>query len=271
MGHPSRMTIRYTCKKSIIMLLPNLALYLFLFLATPDATPVPVMEAPMERPVLLELFTSQGCSSCPPADRVLSRLNEEAKAGDLSVIALSFHVDYWNRLGWTDPYSDAAYSQRQRIYARKLGDNRVYTPELVVDGRTGHVGSREGEVRQAIKSASARQQVLPVDISVMPSGKNTLALTYTLGQVPGGTHLQVALVDPMVNNEVPRGENRGRHLEHVQVVRSFQTIESPKKSGTVALDLSTLDYPEQGQVVVFLQDAETWVVEGVALLKTPGM
>ena len=253
------------------MLLPNLTISLFLFFATPDATLVPDAEAPTERPVLLELFTSQGCSSCPPADRVLSRLNAEARAGDLSVVALSFHVDYWNRLGWTDPYSDAAYSQRQRIYARKLGDNRVYTPELVVDGRTGHVGSREREVRQAIRSAGARQQVLPVDISVMPSGKNTLELTYTLGQVPGGTLLQVVLVDPMVNNEVPRGENRGRHLEHVQVVRSFQTIESPKKSGTVQLDLNTLDYPEQGQVVVFLQDAETWHVLGVASLGLGGL
>ena len=244
---------------------------LFLFLSAPIADPNTTMEAPTERPVLLELFTSQGCSSCPPADRVLSRLNAEARAGDLSVVALSFHVDYWNRLGWTDPYSDAAYSQRQRIYARKLGDNRVYTPELVVDGRTGHVGSREREVRQAIRSAGARQQVLPVDISVMPSGKNTLELTYTLGQVPGGTLLQVVLVDPMVNNEVPRGENRGRHLEHVQVVRSFQTIESPKKSGTVQLDLNTLDYPEQGQVVVFLQDAETWHVLGVASLGLGGL
>ncbi len=77
---------------------------------------------------------------------------------------------------------------------------------------------------------------LPVAISVVPSGKNNLALTYTLGQVPGGTLLQVALVDPMVDNKVPRGENRGRHLEHVQVVRSFQTIESPKRSGTVELE-----------------------------------
>jgi hypothetical protein len=153
------------------MLFPNLAISLFLFFATTEPAPVPDAEAPAERPVLLELFTSQGCSSCPPADRVLSRLNEEAKSGDLLVVALSFHVDYWNRLGWTDPYSDAAYSQRQRIYARKLGDNRVYTPELVVDGRTGHVGSREGEVRQAIKSASARQQVIPVDVIVVLEGE----------------------------------------------------------------------------------------------------
>jgi len=252
------------------MLIPNLAISLFLFFATPDAGPATATEMPVERPVLLELFTSQGCSSCPPADRVLSRLNEEAKSGELSVVALSFHVDYWNRLGWTDPYSDAAFSQRQRIYARKLGDNRVYTPELVVDGRTGHVGSREAEVRKAIRSAGASQRVLPVGISIKPSGKNKLELTYSLDQVPKGTLLQIALVDPMIDNGVPRGENRGRHLEHVQVVRSFQTIESPKKSGSVELDPSHLDFPERGQVVVFLQDAETWVVQGVASLGLGG-
>ncbi len=112
---------------------------------------------------------------------------------------------------------------------------------------------------------------LPVAISVVPSGKNNLALTYTLGQVPGGTLLQVALVDPMVDNKVPRGENSGRHLEHVQVVRSFQTIKSPKKSGTVELDLNALDFPGQGQVVVFLQDAETWHVLGVTSLVLGGL
>ncbi|MEL7120299.1 MAG: DUF1223 domain-containing protein, partial [Bacteroidota bacterium] len=111
-------------------------------------------------PVLLELFTSQGCSSCPPADQVLAKLNREAIEGKLEVVALSFHVDYWNRLGWKDPYSDAAYSERQRIYAGKLKDEYVYTPEIVINGSKGIVGSREYDVRRAIKDAAKKQKAV---------------------------------------------------------------------------------------------------------------
>ena len=119
------------------------------------------LEQQVDTPILVELFTSQGCSSCPPADRVLAKLAKEAEAGDLPIVALSFHVDYWNRLGWKDPYSDAAFSQRQRIYASKLPDQRVYTPEIVVNGSSGHVGSRESEVRSAINYQQKNHKNIP--------------------------------------------------------------------------------------------------------------
>src|SRR5882724_10161154 len=107
-----------------------------------------------EGPLVLELFTSQGCSSCPPADQLLSKLASAGSLADRSVAPLSFHVDYWNDLGWADPYSLPAWTQRQQSYARALGDDRVYTPELVVGGAAGVVGSQEGAVSRLIAKAT---------------------------------------------------------------------------------------------------------------------
>src|SRR6185295_6297026 len=101
-------------------------------------------------PIVVELFTSQGCSSCPPADRLLSTLRSDPR-----VVPLAFHVDYWNYIGWTDPFSSARWSQRQQAYARAFASNRIYTPQLVVNGTSECVGSNEGEGRQRIAKAEA--------------------------------------------------------------------------------------------------------------------
>ncbi|MEO0338985.1 MAG: DUF1223 domain-containing protein, partial [Bacteroidota bacterium] len=206
--------------------------------------------------VLLELFTSQGCSSCPPADRVLKRLEEDAGQGDLSVVALSYHVDYWNRLGWKDPYSQKAFSQRQYTYADKLGDNRVYTPELVINGTSGHIGSRETEIRNRIQKLSKGLDYLSFQAELDPSSKS---ISFQFEEAPGDVLLQMALVQPTVVNAVPRGENTGRTLEHVQVVEQLITIESPQRSGQVTLEA----YAADQEVIVFLQDQKTWEVKGV--------
>jgi len=102
---------------------------------------------------VIELFTSQGCSSCPPADKLLTETVNRAKAGQQSVYALSFHVDYWNRLGWSDPYSDARYSARQRQYARQLNTATIYTPQAVINGRQEFVGSNRTRLNTLLADA----------------------------------------------------------------------------------------------------------------------
>ncbi len=217
--------------------------------------------------VLLELFTSQGCSSCPPADALLAELADEATSGDLSVVALSYHVDYWNRLGWTDPYSQAAFSDRQRAYAQKLADQRVYTPQLVVQGKSGHVGSREREIRQAIRQAQLQSPATQISLQATSVDDQFLQLDYTLTGRTNDLLLHIAVADASVENDVPRGENRGRHLVHRQLVRQLYRVPAPDNTGSFSIDTSILADPEQGQVIVFAQDADNWEVLGVSVLQ----
>ncbi len=167
-------------------------------------------------PVLLELFTSEGCSSCPPADRLLEKLDSEQPIPGVELIVLSEHVDYWNQLGWKDPFSSAQFSQRQSDYAHSLGGD-VYTPELVVDGAKGFVGSNEGDARREIHNA-LREAKAPIRVEVGAS-KITLHMDYPVE----GT-LYLALAHDTTKSQVLRGENSGRALSHVAVVYSLQKV-----------------------------------------------
>ena len=165
--------------------------------------------APSSRvPVLLELFTSEGCSSCPPADRLLEKFDRDQSIAGADLVVLSEHVDYWNQLGWKDPFSSAAYSERQREYAERL-HGEVYTPELVVDGAKGLVGSDEREATAAIRDAlRAPKASIGVSAQVM-EGKAKIGIHMDQG-VEGDVYL--ALAHDATSSQVLRGENRGRAL-----------------------------------------------------------
>jgi hypothetical protein len=226
--------------------------------ASPSSLPVP------PQTVLVELFTSQGCSSCPPADQVFQRLVEESEEGNLSIIALSYHVDYWNRLGWKDPYSQAAFSERQRQYARVLPDQRVYTPQMVIQGQRAHVGSREKEVRSSIRSMGQQPQAssLTTILKAATEGSNVREVSYEIKGKSNGITLQIALVEPHLANDVPRGENRGHRLAHTNVVRTLTSQINPKLQGTLAIDISALETSSSGKVILFVQDTEQMTVLG---------
>jgi hypothetical protein len=170
---------------------------------------------PPARPVVLELFTSQGCSSCPPADALLAAL---AGTRD-DVLALDFHVDYWNYLSWRDPFSSAAATQRQRRYAAALG-TEVYTPQLVVDGQYQAVGSNRAAVLSAI--ATARAAILPGPaLNFVPDDNG---LTVDVGAGAGSGEVLLLGFDPQHVTEVGSGENAGRTLREVNVVRSMTPL-----------------------------------------------
>jgi hypothetical protein len=183
-----------------------------------------------DAPVVIELFTSQGCSSCPPADKLLDKI---AKAGELAgrqVAPLAFHVDYWNDLGWTDPYSSPAWTDRQRAYARALGDDRVYTPELVVAGASGMVGSHGDRVARAI-AAAPRQQAIAATAS-WQGDRVTVTAT-----APAGADVWVAVWEDGTRTAVPTGENSGTTLLADRVVRSLVKVATAGRDGTATIEL----------------------------------
>lgn len=159
--------------------------------------------------VVVELYTSQGCSSCPPAERVLSELARDRP----DVIALAFHVDYWNRLGWADPWSQPAWSARQEAYARDH-DARIYTPALVIDGADDVVGSQ----RAAVEAAIARAPRLPPIVGAATVVGDRLRVTATL---PSGSHGAVAIIEDALITAVAAGENAGVTMTNDRVVRAL--------------------------------------------------
>lgn len=169
-----------------------------------------------ERPVVVELFTSEGCSSCPPADALLARL-----AARTDVLALAFHVDYWNRLGWTDPFSSPEATARQRHYAQLLGLEGVYTPQIVVDGRWQAVGSDEAAVDDALANARRDRAPVPVTLAVDPEGAR-IALGASRSKAAGVVWL--IGFDRRHTDAVSSGENAGRSLTHVDVVRGIAEV-----------------------------------------------
>jgi hypothetical protein len=170
-----------------------------------------------ERPTVVELFTSEGCSSCPPADALLAEL-----AGRPDVLALSFHVDYWDRLGWKDPFSSPDATRRQHGYADLLGLATVYTPQMVVDGRWQAVGSDRREVEQALGSARRNRDGVPIAIAV-DHGRAQITLGSGGGDGVAGALLLICF-DRRHVTAVSRGENGGRTLSHVDVVRSIEEV-----------------------------------------------
>src|SRR5947208_6780277 len=169
-----------------------------------------------ERPIVVELFTSEGCSSCPPADALLAELS-----GRPDVLALSFHVDYWDRLGWKDPFSSRAATDRQNRYATLLALPTVYTPQIVVDGKWEAVGSDRADVERALDLARRNRPEVPVTLA-LDRGQAQIKL----GPRSDGLAASVLLIgfDRRHVTAVKRGENSGRTLAHVDVVRGLEEI-----------------------------------------------
>lgn len=208
-------------------------------------------------PVLVELFTSEGCSDCPPADALLGKLDSP------QVIVLSEHVDYWNRTGWTDPFSSAQFSQRQNEYAARFRIDSIYTPQMVVDGSAQFVGSDSSRAREAI-AAAAKQPKTEVSVSVMGSKTNV-----RVGEHNGAVLVYLAVAQDKATSNVRAGENRGRELHHVAVVRSLTQIASLKPGQTFEQDIEIPRKALQPGVgmhaVVFIQDKETGRILGSAV------
>jgi hypothetical protein len=193
-------------------------------------------------PVLVELFTSEGCSDCPPADALLERLDRSQPVRGVELIVLSEHVDYWNDIGWRDPYSLHEYSQRQGAYAGHFGIGSVYTPQMVVDGHFEFVGSDERGAIEAIEGA-AKTAKIPVSISsVHLEAGNAVTLHVEAGRLPSSSAVRsadvlIATADESDESHVSRGENAGRTLKHISVLRTLTRVGTVDQSGEFSQDV----------------------------------
>jgi hypothetical protein len=216
-------------------------------------------------PVLIELFTSEGCSDCPPADALLQELDRSQPIQGVDLIVLSEHVDYWDDDGWRDPYSSHAYSERQRAYADHLGLSSVYTPQMVVDGRFEVVGSDRKRAIVAIENATNAEKI-PVRISSIRTG-----VRVEVGELPSSiaatsADVLIATADESDESHVSRGENAGRTLRHVAVLRSITRIGNVSRSNGFSRDISVnVKNTSTGhlRIVVILQETAAGRVLGV--------
>lgn len=185
------------------------------------ADPAP-LAAGARRPVLVELFTSEGCSSCPPADALLIRLEKQQAGEGAEVIALGFHVDYWNYIGWTDRFSSAEFSQRQRQYAEALHTGTVYTPQMVVDGQAQFVGSDARRAATVITRAAGSRKAR-MELTVTGQAPDRISLRAGVSELSNQPNrslpeLWVALTETNLSSRASSGENSGRRLDHTAVV-----------------------------------------------------
>jgi hypothetical protein len=222
-------------------------------------------------PVLLELFTSEGCSSCPPADKLLEAVDRLQPIPGANLIVMSEHVDYWDQLGWKDPFSSAALSGRQAQYAARLHRDGAYTPQLIVDGEAEMVGSDGPAAKSAVQKALGFEKLL-VNLSqpVRDGGRVTVRV-----EIPGlaaahkgAASVYLAVADNRVQSSVARGENAGRSLLHVAVVRSFIEAGHLKAGDSFSREVS-LEIPAGAgvnglRVIAFLQDQKTGRILGVS-------
>lgn len=208
--------------------------------------------------VVVELFTSEGCSSCPAADNNVGRLLAKKMN---NVFILSFHVDYWNRLGWKDVFSDAQFSKRQRSYASTFGLGSVYTPQVVVNGSAEFVGSDENKLDKAVGVNLMNNQQSELKVSVEKTD-NKIAVAYNI-ESNSEVLLNLAFVQPAAITNVRGGENGGKSLHHVNIVRSFTTITTKGSNRTlIALSKDLEDTPLE--LIAFTQDKTTMQVLSAA-------
>jgi hypothetical protein len=216
----------------------------------------PIVQTKAKQPVLVELFTSEGCSSCPPADKTLAMLRSEQAYANAEIITLAFHVDYWDRLGWKDEFSSKLFTQRQESYTNALQTDGSYTPQMVVDGRNEFVGSNLAKISLAMNAApknekgkieleSTKETSLKLKISELPTHKESTVF--------------VAIAEDNLFTDVKRGENGGRKLEHDSVVRELKSI------GSITSEQNSFEIETQPQfdakwkrkdlrIVVFVQE-----------------
>jgi hypothetical protein len=224
--------------------------------------------APGKGFAVIELFTSEGCSSCPPADALVARVQKES--ADKPVYILAFHVDYWNRLGWKDVFSSAEYSARQNQYARWLKLSQIYTPQVIVNGRTEFVGSEESNLRNAIKTGLDKPSKTELTLSGIKIENDKASVQYHAEGAISNASLLIALIEKNATTKVQRGENSGRTLSHVQIVTGLKAVSLKNDGkGTENFALPHGFDPQKWELIGFVQNITNGEITGATKAEFP--
>jgi hypothetical protein len=216
------------------------------------------VDGPAPKVVLIELFTSEGCSSCPPADALLRQVNGSRTAGDQLVVGISEHVTYWNGLGWSDPFSSPAYTERQNAYSERFHLEGVYTPQMVINGAEQIVGSDRAALLRAVLAEEGQHPRVSVRILSTQVVGNSMTVSFSVsGEVPAqGADLMAVLADDSDRSSVLRGENSGQTLAHVSVARSISRVARLRTAGerTVQVQIpATFEAAQKHHLILFAQ------------------
>lgn len=222
------------------------------------------MTAPENSFAVIELFTSEGCSSCPAADKLLSEIILKSALDEKPVYALAFHVTYWDRLGWKDKYGDRAYSERQGNYAMAFGKQNVYTPQMIINGTNEFTGSNKSKAYKGIETALATSAEATINIQSRYSNvNNILNVDFKVENASDHHLLNLAIVEKDLVSNIGRGENKGRTLRHDNVVRHFTNLDiNGKNSGNVNLHLSEDINLKNASLIAYLQHKHTMEIIG---------
>jgi len=210
---------------------------------------------------VMELFTSEGCSSCPPADELMGQIGKEYQ--NRPVYILSYHVDYWNRMGWKDRFSSAENSQRQQWYSRLL-QSQTYTPQLVVNGKEEFVGSDKNSIENALQNVLSDVKNTPINLSARVSEK-TVTVHYKAAETSDQNKLLISLIEKKSSTLVGGGENKGHRLQHWQIVHQQNLISlKDNPAGTTDFKLPENFSPGNWEVIGFIQNLKTGRISGAA-------
>jgi hypothetical protein len=211
---------------------------------------------------VLELFTSQGCSSCPPADAILGKF---ALENNPNIIPLAFHVDYWNRLGWKDPFSNAEFSNRQRDYAQQMNSQNIYTPQLIINGKYDVLGSDENTIKKKINQELTIDKKTSIVIKEAQIKDNLLNVEFDLDKVSSTSVVNIALVKKKEFTAIKRGENSGLKQTNYNIVFDFKSISKPIKSNNkVDFDFQNNWVLSDFKIVVYAQSFPNGEITNVA-------
>lgn len=263
-------------------LIASLSFGVFLAYASVRAKPQSPPTDSSRTPVLVELFTSEGCSSCPPADSILQKLVEKQPIANADVIAIEEHVDYWNHDGWIDPFSSAEWTDRQMVYSPQTKDTGPYTPEMVVDGKASFNGSDPAKAVQSIEASAAKRKA---EISISPEGpadKNAREFSVTVGKLdspaPGDSaEVWLAITEDGLHSSVNAGENAGHALTHMATLRTLHKIglSDPNAAQNSYTGRTRVKFDSHWNaanlhVIVFVQEKKSRAILGVASAKLAG-